>query len=190
MVLADERGELGDRLALLTLAERRIDDRGVQHLTGRIHDGDLAAVAVAGVESHGDEAFDGRLHEQRLEVEGKVADRGFVGRVGEQIADLPFQAREDQPVVAVLSGGCNECHGGAAGLDDKAAERLDRGVAIHVEADLQKALFLAAVERQNLMALQFCNRLGKLVIEAIDGIRVRVGGLGAGRRTLLHQPAQ
>ena len=147
-------------------------------------------MAVAGVESHGDEAFDGRLHEQRLEVEGKVADRGFVGRVGEQIADLPFQAREDQPVVAVLSGGCNECHGGAAGLDDKAAERLDRGVAIHVEADLQKALFLAAVERQNLMALQFCNRLGKLVIEAIDGIRVRVGGLGAGRRTLLHQPAQ
>ena len=90
---------------------------------------------------------------KRLEVEGKVADRGFVGRVGEQIADLPFQAREDQPVVAVLSGGCNECHGGAAGLDDKAAERLDCGVAIHVEADLQKALFLAAVERQNLMAL-------------------------------------
>ena len=176
---------------LLALAERRIDDCGVQHLAGRIHDGDLAAVAVAGVEPHGDEALDGRLHEQRLEVQGKIADRGLVGRVGEQVADLPFQAREDQPVVAVLSGGCRRMSWRRLpGLTTRRRSVWIAASAIHVEADLQKALLLAAVERQNLMALQFCNRLGKLVIEAIDGIRVRVGGLGAGRRTLLHQPAQ
>ena len=39
----------------------RVDDVRVQHLAGGVHDGDLAAHAVAGVQAHNRLAADGRL---------------------------------------------------------------------------------------------------------------------------------
>ena len=61
-VLSDERGELFDALALLALAVRRIDDGGIQHLARTVHNGDLAAHAIPGIQPHRHKSLDGRLH--------------------------------------------------------------------------------------------------------------------------------
>ena len=65
----------------LLLIERGIDHRGIQHLTGAVHHRHLAAVAVAGVEAHGDLALDGRLHQQRPEVQRKLPDCPLAGGI-------------------------------------------------------------------------------------------------------------
>ena len=69
---------------LFPLAESGIDHGGGQHLAGGVHHGDLAAVAVSGVKTHGDEALDGGLHQQRLQIQGKIVDSALrtPGRTG------------------------------------------------------------------------------------------------------------
>ena len=75
-------------LAHAALAVRRVDDAGVEHLAGRIDDGDLAAGAVSGVEADGYAALDRRLHQELAQVERKDADRVLVRLFGQLAADL------------------------------------------------------------------------------------------------------
>ena len=169
VVLFDELRELRDGVLLLLFAEGGIDDRGVEHLARLVDDRDLAAVAVAGVEAHRDRALDRRLHEQRAEVERKVVDGLLVGRVSQGGAQLALHAGLQQPVIAVVADSLHEVHRGAPGLYHAAADALQRLVAVDRQADLQRALALAAVEGQDLMALQAGDGLREIKILPVDG---------------------
>ena len=109
-VLVDEPLEGIDRLLLFALGKRRIDDRSIEHLARRVDDGHLAAVRVAGVKSHCDKTLDGRLHEKRAEVEGKVVNRRLVCRVGQHRPELALHAGRKKPVVAVFGRRSQKCH--------------------------------------------------------------------------------
>ena len=189
-VVAPDHGlERVDGLTLASRALRGVDDGGVQHLARAVDHRDLAAVGVAGVEAHGDVPLDGRLHQQRLQIQREGVDRALGGRVGEVRADLTLQRRFDEPVVGVLTGGAQERHGGGAALDERAVYGAEGKVAVHRDADLQKALLLAAVERQHLMPLHARHGLDKVVVEPVDAVLLR-RRRGAHEALLLEQRAQ
>ena len=103
-VLFDERAEHALCFCHLVLRRGGIDDRGIEHLTGRVDDGDFAAGSVGRVDGQHRLAFDGRLHQQRFEVDAKIFDRLFVGSVGQLCAQLAFKRRVDQALIRVGDG--------------------------------------------------------------------------------------
>ena len=112
---AHELGQGGDGLLLFLLREGGIHHGGVQHLARSVHHRNLAAVPVSGVKPHGYETFDRGLHQQGLQVQGKVGNGSFACPVGQLVADLPLDGGEDQSVVGVLCGGLDKrrnLHGG------------------------------------------------------------------------------
>ena len=169
-VAAHKGRERGDRLVLLPLAVGRIDHGGVQHLARAVHDRDLAAHAVAGIKTHRDLALDRRLHQQRAQVGGKLADGAGAGRVGQVRSDLALKRGEEQPVIGVLGSRADKAHRARAGHNDGAVDRLQRAVALQLDGDLQEALLLTAVDGQDLVALQAGDRLGKVVVQPVDRI--------------------
>ena len=88
IVLSHKAGEDADGLGFFTGGEGRVHDGGIEHLARTVNDGDLAAVAVAGVETHSDLALDGRLHQQRAQVEGEHLYRALAGGIGKGGARL------------------------------------------------------------------------------------------------------
>ena len=105
IVLADQAGQRADSLLLFGIVKGRVHDGGVEHLAGCVDDGDLAAHAVARVETHGDLALDRRLHEQRTQVQRKLADSALGGGVGKLGANFTLERRENEPCVCVLAHG-------------------------------------------------------------------------------------
>ena len=88
IVLAHKAGEDADGFGLLP-AEKVGYTTAVSSTFARtVNDGDLAAVAVAGVETHSDLALDGRLHQQRAQVEGEHLYRALAGGIGKGGARL------------------------------------------------------------------------------------------------------
>ena len=90
-VLLDEAGELalgaGDVVARLG----GVDHAVVEQLAGLVHNGDLAAGAVARVEREHTGAADGARREQALEILGKDVDGLGLGADGELGAGLALQ---------------------------------------------------------------------------------------------------
>ena len=64
LMTADHLLQIVHGLPAVALGEGGIHHPGVQHLTGGVHHGDFAAVAVAGIQAHGHMALDGGLHQQ------------------------------------------------------------------------------------------------------------------------------
>ena len=89
-VLGDEFRQGGDGLLLLPGPIGGVDHGGVQHLTGFVHHGHLAAHAVARVQTHGDLALYRRLHQQRLQVQGELADGSLGGLLRQPRALFPL----------------------------------------------------------------------------------------------------
>ena len=96
-------GDAGDMMARAQAAERLfrvlhaalrlvgVDNGGVEHLAGRIHDRELAAVTVAGVEAERHSAAHGRLHEQRTQIERKDTDGLLARLVGQLVSRFTFE---------------------------------------------------------------------------------------------------
>ena len=135
-VLPHQRGEGPDGLLLFPLAEGGIDHGGIQHLAGAVHHRHLAAVAVAGVEPHGDLALDGRLHQQGFEVQAEHFDGPLVGGVRQGRAGLPLHGREDEPVVGVVTGGADKGHVRAAGANHRPAQALEGKLPVKLHRNL------------------------------------------------------
>ena len=164
---------------------RRVDDAGVEHLAGRIDDGDLAAGAVSGVEADGYAALDRRLHQELAQVERKDADRVLVRLFGQLAADLALDGGEDQAAVAVERSFFHGVAARRAGLHERAGHDLLAARGVEFERNLQKALAFAAVEREHAVPGDFGGRLGKFVVHAVD--RVLVLGGAARDDALRHR---
>ena len=174
-VLPDQLRQHGNGLVLLPLAVGGIHHRGIQHLAGAVHHRHLAAHAIAGVKAHGDLSLHRRLHQQRLQVQGKLADGALVGLLRQQIPHLPLQRGIDQPVVGVLAGRLDEFHGGGAGLHHGTAHQRQRRVTVQQHGDREEALLFAPVDGQYLMPGQPGQRLLEVVIQPVDAVRLHGG---------------
>ena len=98
-------------------------------------------------------ALDRRLHQKRLEVEGKHFDRALAGLVRQRRAHLALKRGVDQAVVSVLGGGLNELHRGGAWLHDRAAQQRQRKLAVEQHGRAEHFFLLAAVDGEDLMPL-------------------------------------
>ena len=174
-VLPDQLRQHGNGLVLLPLAVGGIHHRGIQHLAGAVHHRHLAAHAIAGVKAHGDLSLHRRLHQQRLQVQGKLADGALVGLLRQQIPHLPLQRGVDQPVIGILAGCLDEFHGGGAGLHHSAAHQRQRRVTVQQHGDREDALLLAPVDGQNLVSRQLGQRLVEVIVQAVDAVLIRGG---------------
>ena len=184
-VLLDELGKGHDGFILLLFAVGGIDHSGIQHLAGTVHHSHLAAHAVTGVQSHGHLTLDGRLHQQRAQVQGELADGALAGGIGQGAAGLTLQRGEQQTVIGILGGRLDKLHGPAAGDHHMTAHGAQSQIAVQFHRNFQLLFLLAPVDGQNLVALQAGEGLGKLIIQAVN--RVLISGGGAGQLTLPHQ---
>ena len=103
-VLPHQCGQGGDCLLLFALAECGVDHGSIQHLASGVYHSYLAAVAVSGIQSHGDKAFYRGLHQQRLQVQRKIVDGALAGTVGQLVADFPGNRGENQSLIGIF--GC------------------------------------------------------------------------------------
>ena len=78
-----------------------INYRGFEHFSGLVHDSQLAACAIAGVDTHHNLSFDGCRHEKVPEVFGKQLDSVFACPLCKLRAQLAFYGRSNKPLIGV-----------------------------------------------------------------------------------------
>ena len=189
-ILFDEAGELalgaGDVVARLG----RVDHAVVEQLTGLVHDGDLAAGAVARVEREHAGAADGAGREQALKVLGKDVDGLGLGADGELGASLALKRGGHQALVAIGDGGIEDRGKDALAAGPAAAEARRGGGAVDVHAHAEFALALAAVDGQHAVVGDAAQRLVKVVVGLVGSLLGGVGGLDDDIGGVLRKGAQ
>ena len=172
--------QLGDGLLFLPLAVGGVNHGGVQHPTGPVYYGHLTAVSVSGVQPHRDLALHRRLHQKRLEIQGKLPDGALAGAVGQKRPHLPLQRRQQQAVIGVLRRRLYKLHRRGAGTHHRPAQHRQRQLPVHRHAHAENALPLAPVHGQHLMALHPAHGLLKLIVQTVNGVLLHGGAA--------HQP--
>ena len=112
----------------------------------------------------------GWLHEQRLQIERKHADGGLLRALGQIAAQLILQRGRDQAAVGVPRGRLHQRRGGAARPHIQRAHFVFCLLRVHLQADLQKALGLAAVHRQHAMGSHQAHGFLILIIHAVYAV--------------------
>ena len=182
-----QSGENSDGLLLFPFIEGGVDHGGGQHLAGGIHHGDLAAVAVSGIQTHGDKALHRGLHQQRLQIQGKIPDGALAGPVRQIGADLALQGGEDQPVIGVLRRGPDDGADVHGGLQGGPADQRGALVAGKGNGDLQNPFLFGPVDGHDLMVHHPGNRHGKIVIKTVNAVFFGVFRLADERCLAVHQ---
>ena len=189
-VLLDEAGELalgaGDVVARLG----GVDHAVVEQLAGLVHDGDLAAGAVARIEREHAGAAHGARREQALEILGKDIDGLGLRTDGELGAGLALKRRGHEALVTVSDGGVKDGRKDALASGPTAAETFRGGSAVDIHAHAELALALTAVDSQHAVVGNMAQRLVKVVVRLIGGLLGRVGGLDDDVGGVLRKGAQ
>ena len=180
-----------DAFGFLGFVVRRggIDDRGLEHLAGRVHNGQLAAGAVGRVKAERHTPAHGRLQEQRTQVERKVVDGLLVCRFGQLAAQLALERGEQQAVPAVRADRAQPAAERIFGVQRRAGDCGDGFIFVNHQRDLELALFFAAVDRKHTVALQTAHRFRKVVIHGIGRV-VRIRADGFEHPSAMQQRAQ
>ena len=189
-VLLDEAGELalgaGDVVARLG----GVDHAVVEQLAGLVHDGDLAAGAVARIEREYAGAAHGARREQAFEILGKDVDGLGLGANGEFGAGLALQRGGHEALVTVSDGGIKDGSKHALATGPAAAEACRSGSAVDVHAHAELALTLTAVDSQHAVVGYMAQRLVKVVVGLVGGLLGGVGGLDDDVGGVLRKGAQ
>ena len=170
MMFADQSSQLFDGFFLLALVESGVNYGGIQHFAGAVHHGNFAAVAVAGIQPHRHFTLDGRLHQQWAEILRKHLNGAVTGHIRQCAAALPLERGEDQAVIRIVACGAHELHGVAARSKDLSAQSLQGKVSVGLNGYFEKALLFSAVDRQNTVARDPVDALGKIVVLAVNGV--------------------
>ena len=190
-VLAHQCRKGGNGLLLFLFTEGGIDHGGCQHLSGGVNHRHLAAVAVSGIQSHGDKALYGRLHQQRLQIQGKVSDCPGVSPFRQLIANLTLNGGEDQTLIGILGSGAHKGTDLCSGLQGAAANQCGAVAARKGHIGLQNLFLFSPIHGQNLMIQQAADGLGKIVVQAVNAVFLCIRGGFAGEHTLAqHQLPQ
>ena len=174
-VAADHGGESFARLVLPVVRRRGVHNAGFQHLARLVHDGDLTAGAVCRVKAHRDAVPERRLHQQRLEILSEGADGRLVRRVRQLAADFPLRGRLNEPPPRVFTAGIYESIRDADTAEHRPADLLQGERVLDLHAGLEHSLPLAAVHRENAVALHPGHRLAVVIVQAVHAVLVRCG---------------
>ena len=189
-VLLDEAIELafgaGDVVARLG----GIDHAVVEQLAGLVHDGDLAAGAVARIECEHAGAAHGACREQALEILGKDVDGLGLRANGEFGAGLALQRGGHEALVTVGDGGVKDGSEDALATGPAAAEARRGGGAVDVHAHTELALALTAVDSQHAVVGYTAQRLVKVVVGLVGGLLGGIGGFDDDIGSVLRKGAQ
>ena len=172
-MLAHQTGENFNGFLLFMLAEGGVDHSGVQHLTGGVHNGNLAAVAVSGVQTHGDKALHRRLHQKRFQVQCKVMDGTGVGPVGQFAADFSLNGGENQPLIGIFCRCPNKGGNLHGGLQSGTTDQCGAFVSGQCHIWLENAFFFSPVHCQNLVVQKPGNGLGEIVVQLVHALFFR-----------------
>ena len=162
----------------------------VEQLAGLVHNGDLAAGAVARIEREHAGATDGACREQALEILGKDVDSLGLGANGEFGAGLALQRGGHEAPVAVGDGGVKDGREDALASGPTAAEACRGGGAVDVHAHAELALALTAVDSQHAVVGYTAQRLVKVVVGLVGGLLGGVGGFDDDIGGVLRKGAQ
>ena len=152
----------------LVLGRCRIDNRCRKHLAGRVNHGDFAACPVGGVDGQNSFALDGRLHQQRFEVDAEVLNRLLICHVGQVGTDFPLERRVNQPLIGVLQRGLHCLCGQTAFFYKQPAQQTAGKIRVRIDSDLEELLFFPAVDCQNPVARDFRHRLRVFIVHGIN----------------------
>ena len=173
-MLADQGGKRINGLLLFLLTESGVDHRRVQHFAGGVHHCYLAAVAVSGVQSHGDKALYRGLHQQRAQIQGEIVDGSGVGPIGQVAADFPLNGGEDQPLVGILRGGPDKGGHLLSGFQRCPADQCGAFISRKGNYWFQDALLFTPVDGQNLVVHQPGNGLAEIIVQLVDALLVGI----------------
>ena len=167
-----------------------VDHTVVEQLAGLVHDGDLAAGAVARIECEHAGAADGAGREQALEILGKDVDGLGLGANGEFGAGLALQRGSHKALVAVGDSGVKDGREHALATGPAAAEARRGGGAVDVHAHAELALALTAVDSQHAVVGYTAQRLIIAVVRLVGSLFGGVGGLDDDVGGVLRKGAQ
>ena len=192
------------RLVPALLRFVRIHRGGGNHLAGRVHDRDLDAGAITGIEPHGDARAGGRREQQVAQVGREYADGFLLGRVPQPHPQVDVEMDLDPGAPRRAHGFSQPFVAGAAlignrkTLHDLQFIRTDgrrrRGDRLGQHLQVEDFLLFAAEHRQNSMRRQFGELLAEIeiVLElfALGSLALaRLRGQHAVRPHLLAQAA-
>ena len=186
-MLADQTGQHSDSLLLLAVVEGRIHHGCIQHLAGSIHHGNLAAVAVSGVQTHGDKAFDRRLHQQRFQIQCKIMDSTAVCTIRKITANFTLDRGENQSLIRILSGSPHEYRHMIGRLHCRTANQSRTLISNHSHIGFQNTLFFTTVDSQNLVIQQPANGLGEIIVQAVNAVGIRIFRLAGQHTAAIYQ---
>ena len=167
-----------------------VDHAVVEQLAGLVHNGDLAAGAVARIEREHAGAAHGACREQALEILGKDVDGLGLGANGEFGAGLALQRGGHEALVTVGDGGIEGGSKHALAAGPAAAEACRGGGAVDVHAHAELALALTAVDSQHAVVGYTAQRLVIAVVRLVGGLLGGVGGLDDDVGGVLRKGAQ
>ena len=162
----------------------------VEQLAGLVHDGDLAAGAVARIEREHAGAAHGARREQALEILGKDIDGLGLRADGELGAGLALQRGGHEALVTVGDGGVKDGREDALTSGPTAAEACRGSGAVDVHAHAEFALALTAVDSQHAVVGYTAQRLIIAVVRLVGGLLGGVGGLDDDIGGVLRKGAQ
>jgi len=113
-----------------------------------------------------------------------------VGALREGGADLAFERRGHQALVAVGDRGVQGLGKDTAAARDAASQQIDRLLLVNAHAYAQLALRLAAVDGEDAVVGNLAYGFGKIVVGLVHGLFVRIHGLNANGSGVVGERAQ
>ena len=165
-----QRAERFFGLLGLILRRRGIHDGGIDHRPDVVHHRNLAARAVGGVKAHHDLAAHRRLQKQMLQVLPEHTHRLRVRRFGQRAPQLVLHRGRDEAVVRI-GGGVRDIRAAAALAPARPALEIGADIVrVDLDAHGEEALPLAAVYGENAVRRHAAQRLGVVVIGAVNRV--------------------
>ena len=186
MVFRNQLLQLPLGLLHLILGGGGINHFRIQHFTGRVNNGQLAASAEGGIPSQHHLSGDGGRKQQLFQVLAEHIDSAVLRLFRQVIPYFPFDGRRNQALVAVLYGflqqrECIRVLRGDCLLDQIPQNPLHRGIDFHG----QHFLRFSPVQRKHSVPRHFPHRLLKIIVHLVYACGLLILG-GAGDDALLH----
>ena len=165
---------------------RRIDDCGIQNLSGAVHNRKLAACTKRRIPSENNLSRDRRLHQQLTQIFAEYINRPVFRSLGQRTSQFPLDGRRDQSPISIRTGllqclnvrhlvfgrSSLMCMVPAFRPDDKRFNGTNHLLFVDTHGNPQDLFFLSPVQRKNPVARDLRCRF--LIVEILRIYRIRL----------------